>query len=169
MRWWLVVSLLRRTLLVAVQLAPSAAMAAWASLAIVAVFFFAHRWIRPLQSPVGNLVQEISFGSLLVIAASAGFVEFGRGSASLQPELRALQYWIAALALATVLTILLLMAWSSRRAAAGVLVKVQDLLRRCRRTGRGEERMPMLKQPPDELKGPADWSVNDADLDAGSV
>jgi hypothetical protein len=69
LRFWLLVSLLRRTLLVGIQLVPSEQLPSLISLLVVAVFFIAHRWLHPLEHSIGNVLQELSFFSLQLVAA----------------------------------------------------------------------------------------------------
>jgi hypothetical protein len=80
----LLVSLLRRTLLVGIQLVPSDRLPSLISLLVVAAFFIAHRWLHPLEHSVGNVLQEISFFSLLLVAAGNAVVSFGLGIQQLQ-------------------------------------------------------------------------------------
>jgi hypothetical protein len=84
------------------------------SLVLVAAFFIAHRWLHPLEHSVGNVLQEISFFSLLLIAAGNALVSFGLGIQQLQVASLGIQYFIAALVLCTLLLMLVITLWSMR-------------------------------------------------------
>jgi hypothetical protein len=114
LRFWLLVSLLRRTLLVGIQLLPSDQLPAMVSTLVVAAFFIAHRWLHPLEYSVGNVLQEISFFSLLLVAGSNTVVAAGLGIEQMQPVNLGIQYFIAALVLSTLLLMLVITLWSMR-------------------------------------------------------
>jgi hypothetical protein len=114
LRFWLLVSLLRRTLLVGIQLLPFDQLPSLISLVLVAAFFIAHRWLHPLEHSIGNVLQELSFFSLQLVAAGKVAVSFGLGIAELQPVTLGIQYFIAALVLTTLLLMLGITLWSMR-------------------------------------------------------
>jgi hypothetical protein len=134
--FWLIVSLLRRTLLVGIQLVPSEQLPSLISLLIVAAFFIAHRWLHPLEHSVGNVLQEISFFSLLLVAAGNAIVSFGLGIEGLQPVSLGIQYFIAVLVLCTLLLMLVITLWSMRETIYATWIVFRSGLQLAQHRGR---------------------------------
>jgi hypothetical protein len=136
LRFWLFVSLLRRTLLVGIQLLPSEQLPSLISLLIVAAFFIAHRWLHPLEHSIGNVLQEISFFSLLLVAAGNAIVTFGLGIQPLQVASLGIQYFIAALVLCTLALMLVITIWSMRQTLYAAWVVFRSGLQLAQHRGR---------------------------------
>jgi hypothetical protein len=136
LRFWLLVSLLRRTLLVGVQLLPGAQLSSLVSVLVVAAFFIAHRWLHPLEHTTGNLLQEIAFFSLLLVAAGKVFVSATLGLAELQSMTLGVQYFLAALVLATLLLMLVITLWDARHAVYSAWVIARSAVQLAQLRGR---------------------------------
>jgi hypothetical protein len=136
LRFWLLVSLLRRTLLVGVQLLPNDQLSSLVSVLVVAAFFIAHRWLHPLEHTTGNVLQEIAFFSLLLVAAGKAVVSFGLGLAELQSVTLGVQYFIAALVLTTLLLMLVITMWDARHAVYNAWVIARSTAQLAQQRGR---------------------------------
>jgi hypothetical protein len=134
--FWLLVSLLRRTLLVGIQLVPSEQLPSLISLLVVAAFFIAHRWLHPLEHSVGNVLQEISFFSLLLVAAGNAVISAGLGVEQMQPINSGIQYFIAVLVLCTLVLMLVITIWSMRHTIYAAWVVFRSGLQLAQHRGR---------------------------------
>jgi hypothetical protein len=115
---------------------PSEQLPSLISLLIVAAFFIAHRWLHPLEHSVGNVLQEISFFSLLLVAAGKVAVSFGMGIEEFQPTVLGIQYFIAVLVLCTLVLMLVITIWSMRHTIYAAWVVFRSGLQLAQHRGR---------------------------------